>query len=290
MLRARAGGAHRSPNPGPPKPHVPARRARNPSPSAAARPRASRCGLVPAPERAARAPRRPLGAAPPPPGFSPIPLPRPLRTGFSLRAALPSAGPPSPGPAPTHCKLAAAARPGEAGGRRARARGRASPRPAAAAAAEGTTEPAPGVAAPAARRGRCLPEERRRHERGRPLMALCAGSQRAGRPEELSREQLGCTVRQDRQAGSAAAAKPHPRPPRLRPETPRSRPEPSSSSCLRLQFGISPVLTLPPVFLCVLGLVSPPLFFLSFSQTLWGPDHVPGLRGTAATKTWGISK
>lgn len=225
MLRARAGGAHRSPNPGPPKPHVPARRARNPSPSAAARPRASRCGLVPAPERAARAPRRPLGAAPPPPGFSPIPLPRPLRTGFSLRAALPSAGPPSPGPAPTHCKLAAAARPGEAGGRRARARGRASPRPAAAAAAEGTTEPAPGVAAPAARRGRCLPEERRRHERGRPLMALCAGSQRAGRPEELSREQPGYTVRQ---------APPQPRSPIHAPRGSAQKPRgPAQSPLLR---------------------------------------------------------
>lgn len=92
-----------------------------------------RRGLVPARGRAAATRRSPQ------PDF---PQPRPRR----------------PRSRPTHCASAEATGPGVAGGPRARARGRVSPRPAAAAAAaaEGTTEPAPRVAAPAARRGRRL--------------------------------------------------------------------------------------------------------------------------------------
>ncbi|XP_065741971.1 putative HTLV-1-related endogenous sequence [Phocoena phocoena] len=111
-----------------------------------------------------------------PPGLPTVPSVRPRRRpdspqprspGCSARVSASArpfrARPPSRGPAPTtHCAVAAVvAGPGDAGGRRTRTRGRVSPRPAAAAvaaaaAAEGTTEPAPGVAAPAARRGRRL--------------------------------------------------------------------------------------------------------------------------------------
>lgn len=218
------------------------------------------------------------------PRFSSTPLPRPLREGFSLCPALPSPGPRSPGPAPTHCKLAAVARPGDAGGRRARARGRASPRPAAAAAAaEWTTEPAPGVAAPAAPRRRCLPAEPRRHERGRPLMAARAGSQRAGR-----RGIPPGAAKPHGPAGSAAVPKPQsqspvPSPPRLRPETPRPRPEPAPTSCLRPQFGISPAssppYSIPRSLLCVLGLRVPTAVFLVFSLIYIGSRPCASPRG-----------
>lgn len=153
------GARTRALNPGPPNPQVPAGQAPDPPPKAGLWSRAARGGFVPAPERAAWTPRGPLSAAPPPPGFPSTPLPGRSARSSARAQPLPSPGPPRRGPAPTHCAAAAvAAGPGDAGGRRARARGRASPRPvaAAAAAAEGTTEPAPGVAAPAARSGRRL--------------------------------------------------------------------------------------------------------------------------------------
>lgn len=122
-------------------------------------------------------PRRPRAQSPEPEPepearcgrASPISPPRPRRglvpargraaaTRRSPQPDFPQPWPRRPRSRPTHCASAEATRPGDAGGPRARAQGRASPRPAAAAAAaaERTTEPAPGVAAPAARRGRRL--------------------------------------------------------------------------------------------------------------------------------------
>lgn len=178
VSRALVSRSRTSPRGGPRNPPQPGRSAAGCPPRARASPGARRAGSPRSPPR-----------GPPPPGFSLTPLPRPLRAGFSLCLALPSPRPPSPGPAPTHCGVAAAARPGDAGCRRAGARGRASLRPAAAtAAAERTTEPAPGVAAPAARRGRRLP-----NRAAAPRVRAPPNGGSSGRPEgqEAEGAQLG---------------------------------------------------------------------------------------------------
>lgn len=245
VSRARVRRSRTSPRGGPRNPPQPGRSAAGSPPPARACPGARRAGSPRSPQR-----------GPPPPGFSLTPLPPPLRAGFSLCLALPSPRPPSPGPAPTHCAAAAgaaAARPGDAGGRRAGARGRASLRPAAAAAvAERTTEPAPGVAAPAARRGRRLPS-RAAAPRARAPPNGGAG----GRPEgqEAGGAQRGAAWAE---RSGRLRRSPEGPPPRLRP---------------RPQFGINPA---PGSFPCVLGLGSSQLFLL-FHQHVWGPDHVQRL-------------
>ena len=236
-LRAWKGARTRAWNPGPPNPHVPPR----PGGARNLRPR-------PAPGRSQPA----AGLCQPrsaPPGLPTVPSVRPRRRpdspqprspGRSARAsasARPSrAGPPRRGPAPTtHCAAAAVvAGPGDAGGRRTRARGRVSPRPAATvAAAEGTTDPAPGVAAPAARRGRRLPS-RNAAPRAQTPPNGGVGWWPEGQAARATQSGVAWAPRSDRLRSSPEAP---PRRPNRAPEAPpRIRP----TSRLRLQIGISP--------------------------------------------------
>jgi hypothetical protein len=134
------------------------------SPASQARPATRTEPRTRAGAQSPRRPRVPDFPAQAPPRARASPGTRGRHPPFSS-ARLPAAPARRPRSRPTHCTSAEATRPGDAGGPRARARGRASPRPAAAAAAvaaaaaaaaEGTSEPEPGVAAPAARRGRRL--------------------------------------------------------------------------------------------------------------------------------------
>nr|XP_054966057.1 peptide chain release factor 2-like [Pan paniscus] len=150
--------------------------------------------------------------------------------------------------------------------RRRRQRGRLSPRPE-------LRLQLPGA-------GGAFPAEPRRHERGRPLTAARAGSQRARRPEELSQRSRSRAVKTTRPQPRSPAPKPQSRPLGSAPK-PRN---PAPTSRLRPQPGVRPT----PGPVRPQGWCLHSCFSLVISRTCMGPPlylRPGGLGDTAATKT-----